>query len=196
MRYLPKITHIFFCLFLIYTTQAKEIELNISEKVEEYIKEGGVYRKSNVESAGKKQLFDFEIYALHPNKCRFPLKKLSVYEKFHEYLELVKMSGYNERNKKIFLYIDDKLLPFPMILHFKIDRIKKPGTYDFSFDKGFLKGLKGKIFIEKRGQKCLFAAKSHWYGPYSKIPDTVFEVFTETIGEIVMKKLIRISSKL
>ena len=195
MRYLAKITQVFLILFSINSVWA-QTSFHIPSKILEKIKTGHIYKKSTVTSSGKKQSLDYRIYGIHPNKCKHPLKKLSQYERFYEYLELVKLSGYDEKKKLIYLYLDSALLPFPMVLNFKIERIKKPGLYSFSFDKGFLKGLEGKIYVRDEGNRCLFATTSNWTGKSSGIPDTIFEVFSETVGELVMKKLFRISKKI
>ena len=47
-------------------------------------------------------------------------------------------SKYNERSKKVFFRLSHFLLPFDMILNFKIPQIQ-PGMYQFTFDSGFLK---------------------------------------------------------
>ena len=136
------------------------------------------------------------IAGLHPNSCRKALRKLSRYEKFHEYLDLVKLSGYADETKEIYLYLDSSLLPFPMSLNFQIERISKPGNYHFSFKKGFLKGLKGNIYVFKHKGRCAFYSTTFWVGKKSKIPNTIFEIFTETVGEITMKALFKSTRQL
>lgn len=156
-----------------------------------------IYRKAIVKTKDNKQSLDYKIYGIHPNKCRTALRKLSRYEKFNEYIDLVKLSGYSEKKKQIYLYLDHTLMPFPMSLTFNIPRIKKPGVYPFTFDKGFLKGLKGEIHVRQLSDnRCLFFSKSYWKGPKSSIPDTLFEMFSETLGELAMEKLFRVSRRL
>ena len=166
-------------------------ETQVSNKIISIVEKEYIYKKSIVDSKKEKQSLNYVISGLHPNKCSKALKKLSRYEKFHEYLDLVKLSGYDETKKQIYLYIDSALLPFPMDLTFKIERIKKTGNYEFHFDIGFLKGLKGNIFVKEHKKRCLFYSTTFWIGKKSSIPDTIFEVFTETVGEITMKALFR-----
>lgn len=195
MRYLIVITQLFLGLFLASSSHADPFK-GIRPKVVKILKDGDIYRNAKVESDKDQQSLDYEIYGIHPNSCQYALKKLSRYERFHSYMDLIKLSGYDEKRKLIYLYLDHTLLPFPMVLNFKIDRITKPGRYMFSFDKGFLKGLIGHINVKEYDNKCLFFATSYWKGKKSDIPDTVFELFSETIGEMAMKKLFRVSKKL
>lgn len=170
-----------------------EVYDSLDPKIVKIITNKNIYRKSIVTSQGDIQSLDYNIYGIHPNDCKTALKKLSRYEKFHEYLDLVKLSGYDENKKMIYLFIDSALLPFPMSLNFKIDRITKPGRYEFSFDKGFLKGLIGHINVHETKTGCYFHADSKWSGPTSKIPDTIFEIFSETVGELAMNNLFRVT---
>jgi hypothetical protein len=104
------------------------------------------------------------------------------------------MSEYNDQKKQIELLLDHALLPFPMGLKFIIPRIKKPGRYPFKFERGFLKGLTGFIWVENKKGRCLFAAQSTWRGPHTKIPNLVFDLFSTTLARAAMVKLFRISS--
>lgn len=195
MRYLIVITQLFLSTIFTSNTDAQPFA-GIRPKIIKIIKSGSIYRSAKVESDATHQSLHYEIYGIHPNSCRTALKKLSRYEQFHSYMDLVKLSGYDKKKKLIYLYLDHTLLPYPMVLNFKIDRITKIGQYQFSFDKGFLKGLLGKITVRDYNNKCIFSAISDWKGKKSDIPDSVFEVFSETIGELAMKKLFRVSRKL
>jgi len=195
MRYLAKITQLLLPFIMLHSVYGQAFD-GISKKIEKVVRSGEIYRSAAVTSDKKTQTLDYKIYGLHPNKCNYALKKLSKYERFHEYMDLIKLSGYDKKKKLIYLYLDSSLLPFPMVLNFKIDRITKPGHYRFSFDKGFLKGLKGNIFVKEDGDRCFFHANSYWKGKKSSIPDTVFEIFSETVGELAMKKLFRVSKQL
>ncbi len=195
MRYLAKIIQVFLPLLIIEVSMANAYE-GIEKKIVKIIKKGEIYRSAQVDSHDKLQSLDYKIFGLHPNKCKYALKKLSKYERFHEYLDIVKLSGYDKKKKLIYLYLDSTILPFPMVLNFKIERIEGPGLYKFSFDKGFLKGLKGNIIVKEDGDKCLFHASSYWKGQKSSIPDTIFEIFSETVGELVMKNLFRVSKQI
>lgn len=193
MRYLAKIIHIFLLLISYQSLTWSNDFSGIDEKVVKIIKNKKIYRKAIVETKDNIQSLDYKIYGIHPSSCKESLKKLSRYEKFHEYLDIVKLSGYDDKKELIYLYLDSPIMPFPMVLNFKIERITKPGVYQFSFDKGFLKGLLGHIHVRELDQGCLFFATSTWSGPYTKIPDTIFEIFSETIGELAMENLFRVS---
>ncbi|EQC46211.1 hypothetical protein [Bacteriovorax sp. Seq25_V] len=195
MRYLTKIIQLFITLIFTQILYAKDLQ-SIDEKIGKIIQDGKIYRKAVVNSDKGIQSLDYQIHGIHPNKCSSALKKLSRYEKFHEYLDIVKLSGYSDKKGEIYLFLDSSLMPFPMSLHFKIERITKPGKYQFSFDKGFLKGLLGTIEVTQTPKGCYFYANSHWKGKASKIPDSVFEIFSETIGELAMKNLFRVSTQL
>lgn len=192
MRYLVRIIHILSIPLIAHSAWAQPYE-QLDPKIVKIISNQAIYRKSIVTSKADTQTLDYNIYGIHPNNCQSALKKLSRYEKFHEYLDLVKLSGYDEKKKMIYLFIDSTLLPFPMSLNFKIDRITKVGTYEFSFDKGFLKGLIGHIYVQETKSGCYFHADSKWSGPSSKIPDTIFEIFSETVGELAMSNLFRVT---
>ena len=195
MRYLIIITTVLLY-FKTFSMEKIFPEKEVSIKIMKVIDSNRVYKKSVVDSKDKIQSLNYVIAGLHPNKCRKALKKLSRYEKFHEYLDLVKVSGYSEKSKEVYLYVDSALMPFPMSLKFKLDRIKKVGHYHFYFDQGFLKGLKGNIFISEHKNRCMFYSTTYWKGPKSKIPDTIFEVFTETVGELAMKALFKSTRQL
>ena len=195
----PFIITAFFCILSILSNGAYA---NGFEGIDEHIKEilinkKNIYRKAVIKTKDNKQSLDYRIYGIHPNKCKVALKKLSRYEKFSEYIDLVKLSAYSEKKKQIYLYLDHSLMPFPMSLSFIIPRIRKPGVYNFTFDKGFLKGLRGQINVRNLADgRCLFFSTSFWQGKKSSIPDTLFEVFSETLGELAMKKLFRVSRRL
>ncbi|POB15322.1 hypothetical protein C0Z22_02735 [Halobacteriovorax sp. DA5] len=195
----PLIITAVFYLILVFSNLAiasdfKGIDADIKEIL---VDKKRIYRKAIVKTQENKQSLDYQIYGIHPNKCKVALRKLSRYEKFNEYIDLVKLSGYSEKKKEIYLYLDHTLMPFPMSLNFKIPRITKPGAYPFTFDKGFLKGLRGEINVRQLSDgRCLFFSKSYWKGEKSSIPDTLFEMFSETLGELAMEKLFRVSRRL
>ncbi len=195
MRYLIIITTISFIVSSP-DINALPLKKNIPTKIISHISKGHIYRSANVSSTEKTQTFNYSIAGVHPDSCNKSLKKLSRYEKFHEYMDLIKVSGYDDKNNQVFLYIDSSLLPFPMSLKFKLKRIEKPGTYHFIFEHGFLKGLKGSISVYDDNNKCLFYSTSHWSGKKTSIPNTIFEVFTETVGEMAMKSLFRSTRRL
>lgn len=170
------------------------IETRIKEKLKS---DNAVYCTSKVESSkvGEKEMQDLKyfIVGLHEKNCRTALSKLSQYERYQEFISFVKKSSYDEAHKRIRLHLGHVLMPFDMILDFELPRISSPGTYPFSFDAGFLKGLKGEITISRHNNRCLFATTAHWSGPKSKIPDQMFSFFSQALGKKAMETLFRIS---
>jgi len=170
------------------------IESSTKEKLQA---DNAIYCTSKVDSHTEKkkeiQSLDYFIAGLHPKNCRIALSKLSQYERYHEFIDFVKESQYNDAKKRIRLHLGHVLMPFDMILDFELPRISRPGTYPFSFDAGFLKGLKGEITISRHNNRCLFATTAHWSGPKSKIPDQMFSFFSQALGKKAMETLFRIS---
>ncbi len=208
MRYIKQ--YIFTILALISVTHAKSIppsasvidsltiEKSVGESVWKKILSGEIHTKSEVRSSGdkgqKKQILDFYIAGLHTKSCRFALKKLSHYESYKDHIGYIKSSSYNEENERVHFKLSSALMPFNMILDFKIPRIKKAGSYDFIFDKGFLINLKGKITAVDYKKRCLFYTTAHWQGNHTGIPNTLFSFFSKALSQLAMENLFRISS--
>jgi len=178
------------------TIKFKEIPYN--EGTKRKIEKGLVYVKSEVESFEenkiKKQKLIFSMAGLHPKSCRFALRKLSQYESYKDYLDFVDDSTYDDERKIINLSLESILLPFKMVLNFYFPRLKGPGVYNFRFERGFLKDLRGQFHISDYKKRCSFFMKASWIGPDSKIPDVVFEFFTSTLAKLGMEKLFKVSS--
>lgn len=155
---------------------------------------GDVVSIGQVESPTDKEqeLMEF-VTGVHPRNCTRAMRKLSLYENYSQYIDFIKESKYDEKNQKIHFVIDHTLLPFPMVLEFKIARITKQGHYPFTFDHGFLKGLKGTVIVKEVGKFCLLGLKTDWRGPESKIPDTIFGTFIQTAAKLGLEHLIRVS---
>src|SRR5690606_22883378 len=111
-------------------------------------------------------------------------------------IDFVKKSRYEEQTQMVFFEFSSMLLPFDMLLSFKLPRIEKPGTYQFSFEKGFLRGLIGTIEVRAENDRCFFNGTAKWKGPDSKIPDTVFELFSKNLGKAAMERIFKFSSSL
>jgi len=155
---------------------------------------GEVISTSDVSSPNEKeQILGLFVVGIHPRSCKRAMRKLSLYENYHSYVDFIKMSSYDEAAQKIFFLIDHALLPFSMSLKFKIPRIKNEGHYPFIFEEGFLKDLKGTIIVKKVNHHCLLGLKADWRGPETVIPNLVFETFLETVGKIGLEHLIRVS---
>ena len=159
-----------------------------SLKKEEY------YSKSQVNSQkDKQQSLNFQSMGLHTVSCQIALVKISRYEYYSQFLSFVKQSSYDDKARLISLTLSHSLMPFDMDLSFKLDRVEKPGVYPFVFEGGFLKGLNGEIQISEFSKRCFFNAVAKWQGPDTKIPNTVFEFFTQVLGQLTLKNLFRIS---
>ena len=138
----------------------------------------------------------FSIAGFHQKSCDYVLKKLSLYENYSDFLNFVKRSQYDEEKQEINFVLSHLLLPYDMSLIFKLPRITKEGVYPFSFDQGFLKDLKGNIHVQKINNRCLFYSEASWSGPHTKIPNTIFEFFSQTLAKMSMERLFRISNTL
>lgn len=162
-------------------------------QVEDLLK-GEVISTGKVHSPAPKeqQMFLF-VAGVHPRNCTKAMRKLSLYENYHNYMDFIKTSSYNEKTQKFTFTVDHALLPFPMIVGFKIPRITKAGHYPFTFEDGFLKDLRGNVIVEEVGKFCLLGLKADWHGPESKIPNVVFGTFVQTIGKIGLEHLVRVS---
>lgn len=165
-----------------------------SEGQLEDLLKGDVISTGKVDSPTEKeqQLMLF-VSGVHPRNCTRAMRKLSLYENYHNYMDFIKTSKYDEKTQKFSFTIDHALLPFPMIVGFKIPRIKGEGVYPFTFEDGFLKGLQGRVIVQEVGKFCLMGLKTDWRGPDSKIPDVVFGTFAQTVGKLGLEHLIRVS---
>lgn len=167
---------------------------NLSPKEKKIIKNHELISLSNINTEGKEQSFSYYIGGLHKKECRIALRKMSLYEEYSKFIDFIKKSKYEEKTQNIYLLFDHTLLPFPISVAFKIERIKKPGKYQFFFDKGFMKGLKGIISVTNSFHGlCLMEIKAEWRGADTGINDTIFEIFMNTLGKMGTSKVFRIS---
>lgn len=163
----------------------------------ETIKGGG--GKKAKAGGQRRQRLHFKSAGIHSKTCSFALRKIFRYERFQDYFGFIKSSSYDREKERIDLAISTPLLPFKMRLNFKIPPITGPGITPFIFDRGLLKGLRGEIHTTPHGprkSRCLFFSFAHWKGKHTEINDTVFEFFSQTLGQIFVEKLFRISSVL
>ncbi len=164
------------------------------------LKAGHILAYSEVETqegiGPQSQSLDYKIYGLHSKKCDFALKKISRYEKYSEFIDFVKSSKYDESSQTVFFDFSSMLLPYDMLLSFKLPRIESPGLYTFTFEKGFLRGLVGTIEVKEQARGCFFHGTAKWIGPDSGIPDSVFAFFSKNLGKAAMERIFRFSSKL
>ena len=160
----------------------------------EALLQGEVISTGKVHSpSDKEQQLNLFVSGIHPRNCTRAMRKLSLYENYHQYIDFIKTSQYDDHHEKFFFTIDHTLLPFPMMVKFKIPRITKEGTYPFVFEDGFLKDLKGTVIVKDLGKFCLLGLRTDWRGPETKIPSLVFGSFVQTVGKLGLEHLIRVS---
>lgn len=175
---------------------SKELKpfFKLSEGQMEDLLKGDVISEGKVTSPNnKEQQMDLFVSGVHPRNCTRAMRKLSQYENYSQYIDFIKKSSYDEKTQKLLFLIDHTLLPFPMEVSFKIQRITKEGQYQFIFEDGFLKGLIGKVIVKELGKFCLLGLKADWRGPETSIPNAIFATFTQTVGKLGLERLIRIS---
>jgi len=142
-----------------------------------------------------RQSLDFKVYAIHPLSCRRGFRKISQYEEYSNYINFIKESTYDEKTNVVYLKMKPPIIRKFFYLEFKIPRIQEAGDYAFTFTKGFLLGLKGRILVSQlKNKKCLLSISANWQGKKLKYPKKIFEFFTESILENGIKKLIRMST--
>ena len=208
MRYKNQLCYLLFSSlifsFSLYGADQNNNVLPYKKKLKEKIFEGEIFSESKVKTLDlvkgleteEIQQLDFSIAGYHKKSCDYVLKKLSLYENYSDFLSFVKKSQYNEQKQEINFLLSHLFLPYDMRLIFKLPRITKEGAYQFSFDKGFLKDLKGTIYVQSIDKRCLFYTKANWSGPHTKIPGPVFEFFSQTLAKMSMERLFRLSNTL
>lgn len=170
------------------------------KSVKESILTGEVFSESRVKSFDEKsqsfQSLNFSIAGLHKKDCHYALKTLSSYESYSKYISFVTESTYDELKQEISFRLSHLLLPYDMMLIFKLPRITDVGTYPFQFDIGFLKGLHGNIHVINYNNRCLFYSTAEWKGKDTGLNNLIFEVFSQALSKLSMETLFRISSTL
>ncbi|MBT3584999.1 MAG: hypothetical protein HN509_08835 [Halobacteriovoraceae bacterium] len=169
-------------------------KLKFTKTIKKIIKKGQVYAESKVTTPKPgRQKLAFRMAGLHPKSCRFAWRKLALYENYSEYLGFVQQSSYQDGRVNFLLV--SSILPIKMRLAFKLPRIKGVGLYNFSFDRGFLKGLLGEIHITQanKGAQCFFYLRADWLGADSGHSNILFEFFSEALAKLGMENLFRIS---
>ena len=164
----------------------------LNDTEQKYLLAQKILTKADVSSFGDKQNFDMQAAAWHKRNCQRVIRKLSQFELYPDWISFIKKLSYNEQTNLLTMHADHPLLPFPMVVHVIVERPSKPGRYPFTFPTGIFRGLKGHFEISQFDKKCFFYAESKWFGDKSKIPDTVIEIFAETLarigGDILMRK--------
>lgn len=179
----------------------------LSSKQKKIIKDHEIYAKSEVKDYKKKsfhlgpvisgesevQSLNFKLSGIHKRSCRYALNKISLYEKYKDYMGFVKNSTYDDKTQRIYLKISHAILPIDMVLFFILPRIKKPGVYPFRFDQGFLRDLHGEIHVSSHEKQCFFYVSANWEGPDTGFSNSLFEFFSKGIAVLAIENLFRVS---
>lgn len=160
----------------------------------ESLQEGEVVSWADVQGADGQQALHGKVAGLHPRTCARGLRKISRYEDYHQHMSFVKESSYREKEQLVRYVLDHAILPFPMVLSFKIPRITRPGTTEFVFPNGIFAGLKGTIKVADVGERCIYFLETKWQGKSTGLPNLVVGAFAQTLTKIGLEHLIRISS--
>jgi len=190
------ISYIYLAIFCpIYGAEVPQISVfdQIPEAAKKNIQKNEIYAHSEVESAKDWQSLEFQIVGETDKSCRDSLRKLSRYETYSNYVGFIKKSSYNDEKERVHFALSSSLLPFDMILEFRLPRIKQAGAYPFSFDSGFLKDLKGVIQVEEHVGKCLFFTTASWKGKSTGIPDSILSFFSQALSKLSMENMFRIA---
>lgn len=157
------------------------------------------FSNSKVDSFERKKMdyqsLKLEGAAFHQKSCKDVFKVLGKYENYKNFISFIKKSNYDTRNQRVFFLLSHFLLPFDMVMDFKIPRITKEGSYTFIFDQGFLKNLKGEVYVKdtKNHQyKCFISIDINWVGPDSPFPDFIFQYFSRVL---LKKSIIKLWSE-
>lgn len=196
-----KLLTLFFIFFFSNHAVSKDTQLKkfyapkwkMTDRSIEYLLDGEILSDATVDSEDKTQEFQMKVAAVHPKPCRKILRKLSMYEKFEQWISFIRSSKYDDKNRLWTIRANHTLLPYPMIVHIIVDRPTKPGKYPFVFPTGMFTGLSGHFIVKKHKNRCAFFATSYWKGTDTKLPNFVIELFSETLtklgGEIVFRKI-------
>jgi hypothetical protein len=165
----------------------------ISLMAKNAIERGDIIVEAEVDDhkSGREQSFKLRGMALHKRGCRKPINILSQYEMYDEWVDFIHSSTYDKKHRLWTIRANHTLLPYPMLVHIIIDRVDKPGVYDFMFPTGIFTGLKGKATIKQVKGRCLYYVESNWRGKHTKIPNFVIDIFAETLSRIGGSKLLR-----
>lgn len=173
-----------------------QLPLNKTQKNRVLAKKVVINSEVETVENGKKQSLSFYIVGKHKRSCRFALKKLKRFELYKDFIGIIKSSTYNQSTRDLSITMIPPIIPGKLSLNFKIDRITGKGVYPFTFEKGFLRGLKGEVHVSEHKHRCLFYIRSKWKGTKTRFPDRIIELLSTTVGQLAMEKLFRISSML
>ncbi len=174
-------------------------KLPYTSSMNEKLKKGKVLTSSKVktiEGPNEKKFQSLKIWTvgLHKKSCKYAMRKLSLYENYQDYLSYVDASAYDDKKGVIYLGLSAPILPIKFDLFLNIPRIKKEGSYGFSFNQGFLRGLKGKINLSNFKGRCFIETTADWQGPHTGYSSFIFKTFVDAILDLTLRRLFRIST--
>lgn len=174
------------------TMLSNQISLTSSQK--KVFSQGDILAYANVNSPSEKQQkLDLIVAGVHPRNCVRAMRKIGLYENYSKFIDFIKKSDYNPSTTQLTFTIDHTLLPYAMIMSFKLPRINGVGSYPFVFEHGFLKNLKGEIGVQELDKFCVLTLKANWQGPDSGLPNLALEMFAQTLSKLGLEHLIRLS---
>lgn len=165
----------------------------LSENQWESLTNGDVVADAEASTSHHLQKMSYKVAGIHSRVCRVALRKISQYESYSSFMSFVKKSHYDENKKMIELLLDHSLMPYSMILRFQIPRIQNVGRYPYQFNEGIFVGLAGEIIVEDIQGRCLLMMKGSWQGAPTNISSGILEIFTQTVIQLGLENLIRIS---
>ncbi|MCY4523679.1 MAG: hypothetical protein OXB84_02950 [Halobacteriovoraceae bacterium] len=170
------------------TAAQKFNELN--PDAQRHIIQRGPHSESTVlDLPDNRQQLQYQITALHPRGCIFALNRISHYERYQEWLDVVTESKYDMANKDLYTEVS---IPFPPIktrANVKIPLMSEEGSYQFIIQGSRFDGLTGIIMVEEVGERCLFHMESSWEGEHSQINSAILGFASRILGVVVMETL-------
>ncbi len=163
----------------------------LSKTQKKYLEQGQILADATVETIEDKQTFELKVFAYHRKQCRKVLRKISLFESYKDWISFIHYSTYQEKPNLLTFKANHPLLPYPMIIYIITERPSKKGRYPFTFPSGLFGGLKGYFEITEFNNRCLFFARSNWFGQKTKLPDLVIEIFSETLSQLGGEMLLR-----
>jgi hypothetical protein len=140
------------------------------------------------------QSLSLKVIALHPRTCQRGLKKISLYEDYKSHMSFLQKSEYDEKKQMVFFTIDHSLLPYAMVLNFKLPRIKSESVTHYIFTHGLFKNLQGEIHVQSIDNRCVYFMQASWLGETTKLNASIVEAFAQTLTKIGLEHLMRIAS--
>lgn len=169
-------------------------QISLTESQKKIFASGDILSQADVESPSEKeQKLALFVAGVHPRNCVRAMRKISLYENYSSFIDFIKKSEYNNSTQQLTFTIDHTLLPYAMIMSFKLPRINGVGTYPFVFEHGFLKDLKGEIGVQNLDKFCVLTLKANWQGKDSGLPNLALEMFAQTLSKMGLEHLIRLS---